>query len=270
MTTQCLFISLGQWSLAKKPSIFSHLICYFGKNSQPLGPLPFVNIFLELFTGGLPPPAFWGCYGSWYGHFGLERLFFFKILNRRNISWKSNWYCWNEKHQIRWKTWCHQCRKWRVEFFKRWIVIKQKSCKAGHYRVDMFISTRPTFSDFCSIFGNFHSWAGCVQFQTSLSRYFLPLPLLLPIILNDSLIANQGKRLGANEQLFVVSDFWTMLCVFRAHICHEYHKLYLWRKIIMWKILGNSEEILGYFGKSWEILPQLREPVKNVLADFAR
>ena len=23
----------------------------------------------------------------------------------------------------------------------------------------------------------------------------------------------------------------------------------------MWKILGNSEEILGYFGKSWEILP---------------
>ena len=134
----------------------------------------------------------------------------------------------------------------------------------------MFISTRPTFSDFCSIFGNFHSWAGCVQFQTSLSRYFLPLPLLLPIILNDSLIANQGKRLGANEQLFVVSDFWTMLCVFRAHICHEYHKLYLWRKIIMWKILGNSEEILGYFGKSWEILPQLREPVKNVLADFAR
>ena len=75
MTTQCLFISLGQWSLAKKPSIFSHLICYFGKNTQPLGPLPFVNIFLELFTGGLPPPAFRGCHGSWYGHFGLEKLF---------------------------------------------------------------------------------------------------------------------------------------------------------------------------------------------------
>ena len=70
-------------------------------------------------------------------------------------------YCWNEKHQIRWKTWCHQCRKWRAEFFKRWIVIKQKSRKAGHYHLDMFISTRlwlllniwkfPFLGRFCSI-----------------------------------------------------------------------------------------------------------------------
>ena len=31
----------------------------------------------------------------------------------------------------------------------------------------------------------------------------------------------------------------------RAHICHKYHKLYLWRKIVM---LRNFGEILGHFG----------------------
>ena len=36
----------------------------------------------------------------------------------------------------------------------------------------------------------------------------------------------------------------------RAHICHNYHKLYLWRKF------GKMWEILENFEKFWEILPQ--------------
>ena len=32
----------------------------------------------------------------------------------------------------------------------------------------------------------------------------------------------------------------------RAHICHEYHELYSWRKIVMFRNFG---EVLGKFGK---------------------
>ena len=57
---------------------------------------------------------------------------------------------------------------------------------------------------------------------------------------------------------------------FRAHICHKYHKLYLWRKNChaekywenvgnfgkLWRNFGKCWEILRNFGKFWEILPQ--------------
>ena len=35
----------------------------------------------------------------------------------------------------------------------------------------------------------------------------------------------------------------------RAHICHKYHKLYLWKKIVMWRNFGKFWEILRNFGK---------------------
>ena len=35
----------------------------------------------------------------------------------------------------------------------------------------------------------------------------------------------------------------------RAHICHKYHKLYLWRKIVMWRNFGKFWEILRLFGR---------------------
>ena len=56
---------------------------------------------------------------------------------------------------------------------------------------------------------------------------------------------------------------WLCKLSSRAHICHEYHKLYLWGGKFhvekFWEILGNFEkfwEILRNFGTFWEILPQ--------------
>ena len=34
---------------------------------------------------------------------------------------------------------------------------------------------------------------------------------------------------------------------YRAYICHKYHKLYLWRKIVMWRNFGKLWDILGDF-----------------------
>ena len=44
----------------------------------------------------------------------------------------------------------------------------------------------------------------------------------------------------------------------RAHICHKYHKLYLWRRNChvekFWEIFGKIWEIFRNFGKYWESL----------------
>ena len=40
----------------------------------------------------------------------------------------------------------------------------------------------------------------------------------------------------------------------RAHICHKYHKLYFWRKIVIWKNFGKFWEILGDFATIYALL----------------
>ena len=52
----------------------------------------------------------------------------------------------------------------------------------------------------------------------------------------------------------VVVDFnWWVWLLTRAHICHKYHKLYLWRKNC------HVEKFLGNFGKFWRNFGEILE-----------
>ena len=117
-----------------------------------------------------------------------------------------------------------------------------------------------------------------LSMKLSLSEVFVSNIIVTMVISNKScckhvLFTNLSDFISTTTRVTSVKSKKFLFCSFsvakfgiapqfpgRAHICHKYHKLYLWRKNChvekFWEILEKFWEILGNFEKFWEILPQ--------------